>query len=151
MIHLLDKAASFGRKKHEGQLDDDGKPYFEHCCQVVDILKNVTDDEDIIAAAYLHDTIEDCNVTYNEIKEKFGEKIADLVLEVTHDDYRDKGHTFPRLHSKEGIMIKFADRLSNISRMQPWDKERQEHYLRRSKFWKSSLDDVIIEGQKKPL
>ena len=151
MIHLLDRAASFGYKKHKGQLDDDGKPYFEHCCQVVDLLQYVTFDEDILCAAYLHDTIEDCGVLYSEIKEKFNKRIADLVLEVTHDDFGDKGHTFPRLHSKEGIMIKFADRLSNISRMSNWDKERQEHYLRRSKFWKSLTDDIIIEGQKKAL
>ena len=147
----LQDVMEFAFEMHKTQVDDDGNPYMMHVCQVVDLLKQVTDDEDIIAAAYLHDTVEDCNVSYAGIKEKFGKRIADLVLEVTHDDYRDKGHTFPRLHSKEGIMIKFADRLSNISRMQPWDKERQEHYLRRSKFWKSSLDDVIIEGQKKPL
>jgi len=46
-------------------------------------------------------------------------------------------------------MIKFADRLSNVSRMKPWETGRQEHYLRRSKFWKNDVNDVIIEGQKR--
>jgi len=150
-MNISDKAASFGARKHKGQLDDDGKPYFEHCYQVVDLLQYVTFDEDILCAGYLHDTIEDTDTTYEELKEEFNERIADLVLEVTHDDFGDKGHVFPRLHSKEGIMIKFADRLSNISRMSNWEEERKIHYLRRSKFWKASLDDVIIEGQKKAL
>ena len=143
-----EEVVAFAFEKHKNQVDDDGEPYINHICQVVDLLRNVTNDKDIIAAAYLHDTIEDCGVLYSEIKDKFGKNIADLVLEVTHDDYGDKGHTFPRLKSKEAIMIKFADRLSNISRMKPWEKDRQDHYLRRSKFWKNDINDVIIVGQK---
>lgn len=145
----INLAKEFAKQVHSGQKDDEGKDYFIHLEQVVNILKQTTTDENILCAGYLHDTIEDGNVLYSELNERFGEQIANLVYEITHDDYGGQGHTFPRLKSREAIMIKFADRLSNISRMNSWDKERQEHYLRRSKFWKSNLNDKIIEGQRR--
>lgn len=133
------EALIFARKKHEGQLDDNGNDYFySHIEQVVRILNKVTNDEDTICAAYLHDTLEDTDTTYEELVDMFGKTVADLVNEVTHDGQADnKGFYFPRLKSHKAIMIKFADRLSNLSRMENWTKDRQLHYLKRSKFWKS--------------
>jgi (p)ppGpp synthase/HD superfamily hydrolase len=130
----------FGAMKHEGQFDDSNYPYYDrHVCQVVKILREVTNDSEVIAAAYLHDTVEDTNTTYEELVKYFGSRVADLVMEVTHDGQKDNvGYYFPRLKTKEAILIKFADRLSNLSRMDPWPSERQEHYLRKSKFWNSS-------------
>jgi (p)ppGpp synthase/HD superfamily hydrolase len=134
-IHEI--AESFAREKHANQLDDSGKSYFDsHISQVVSILLKVTRDRSIIAAAYLHDTIEDTDTTYEELKKVFGKKIADLVNEVTHEGSKDSaGYYFPRLESREAFLIKFADRLSNLSRMEPWDKKRQEQYMRKSRFW----------------
>lgn len=135
---LIEKAAIFAHIQHVDQLDDEGKPYYDHVLTVAMILRQVTDDPEVIAAGYLHDTIEDTNTTYEELVEEFGQRVADLVMEVTQEGTNDsKGYYFPRLHSKEGIMIKFADRLSNLSRMGSWDADRQAHYLKRSKFWKS--------------
>lgn len=138
-MNLIMQAISFSSYKHRDQLDDDGENYFSsHVRQVVNILSNVTEDEDVICAAFLHDTLEDTDATYEEILERFGKKIADLVLEVTHEGEKDsKGYYFPRLHSKEAILIKFADRLSNLSRMDSWDEKRQAQYLKKSKFWLS--------------
>lgn len=131
-------AIEFALNAHEGQKDDNGKDYFEHLSHVVQILKKVTLDKDVIIAGYLHDTIEDTDTTYEDIEKEFGKRVADLVMEVTHEGKADnKGYYFPRLKTKEGIMIKFADRLSNLSRMQSWNEQRQEHYLRKSKFWRS--------------
>ena len=137
----INKAAGFAKRKHAGQVDDEGKDYyFAHLLPVVLILTNVTKNENVIAAGYLHDTLEDTETTEEELRTEFGDRITDLVLEVTQEGSRnDKGFYFPRLHSKEGIMIKFADRLSNISRMSSWSEERQVHYLKKSKFWKSEL------------
>jgi len=146
---LIKRAFLFASKKHKGQKDDEGKMYLLHVHKVALLLAEITDDEDVISAGLLHDTIEDTDTSYDELKEKFGQRVADLVMEVSHEDNGDKGMTFPRLKTREGIMIKFADRLSNISRMGSWDNERKEHYLRRSKFWKNSVDDKIIEGQKR--
>ena len=137
-MNKIEKAINFAREKHKGQLDDEGKDYFFHLEQVVDILQSVTDDEEIIASAYLHDTLEDTNTTYNELVEEFGVVVADLVNEVTHEGQKDeKGFYFPRLKSKKAILIKFADRLSNISRMNNWSESRKKQYLKKSKFWRS--------------
>ena len=135
----IEKAYDFAKEKHKDQKDDLGKDYFEtHLLKVYDILKNVTKDENVLSAGLLHDTIEDTNTTYKELIKEFGEIIADLVNEVTNEGEADeKGFYFPRLKSKEAILIKFADRLSNISRMENWNEKRIEQYLRKSKFWKS--------------
>lgn len=135
------RAYLFAMEKHKGQLDDTGRDYFEeHCVKVVEILKTITKNEIILKAGILHDVLEDTNTTYEELKEKFG-VVADLVNEVTHEGKKDEyGFYFPRLESKEAIMIKLADRLQNITRMQSWTKERQNHYLKKTKFWKDGSD-----------
>lgn len=133
------KSKIFAKEKHKNQKDDCGESYFDaHILQVFCIINEVTTDEDVKCAALLHDTIEDTATTYEELAENFGKRVADLVMEVTHDGQKDaKGFYFPRLQSKDAVLIKFADRLSNLSRMKNWPVERQAHYLRKSKFWKS--------------
>lgn len=60
-------------------------------------------------------------------------------MEVTHEGQKDEyGYYFPRLKTKEGIMLKFADRLSNLSRMDNWNERRVAHYIKKSRFWKQS-------------
>lgn len=139
VIDLEAKAIRFAKAAHFEQKDDCGLDYFEaHLCNVADIIKCVTDDENLICAAYLHDTIEDSETTYEELVKEFNQEVANLVNEVTHEGRKDNhGFYFPRLKSKKGIMLKFADRLSNTSRMESWSKKRQDHYLKKSKFWKS--------------
>ncbi len=127
-------AREFTAQRHSGQLDDSGAPYFAaHVEQVARIISQVTDDPDILAAAYLHDLIEDTETTYEELSNLFGVRVAGFVLELT----KEGRNRFPSLHSTEAIMIKFADRLSNLSRMEPWDEERRKRYLRSSIFWES--------------
>ena len=136
MLDIEKKARDFAQEKHENQMDDEGKPYFTaHVLPVVNIVKQVSNDMDIICAAYLHDVVEDCKVTVAELEVEFNPRIAGLVYEVTHDGCKETGYIFPRLKTKEGIILKFADRLSNISRMGSWNEQRQAHYLKKSKFW----------------
>ena len=131
-------AIDFASKKHGNTLDDEGKNYFmNHICKTADAVKIFTDDDEVIAAAYLHDTLEDTKTTYKELVKKFGTRIADLVNEVTHEGKKDNyGYYFPRLKSKEAILIKLCDRASNVSRMGCWSLERQQQYLNKTKFWK---------------
>ena len=141
----LEKAKRYAQLKHGDTLEDSGKNYFEaHICQVVKILQQITDDVEILSAAYLHDTVEDCGVTREELEAEFGQRVADLVMEVTHEGKKDNyGRYFPRLKTRNGILIKFADRLSNISRMEAWDEKRKAHYLGKSKFWKDGSDKPL--------
>ena len=139
MIDLITNAKAYARQCHRGQQDDTGKNYFKaHIEQVVQIVKKVTDDPEIIAAAYLHDTIEDTKTTIFELYEQFGQRVALLVYELTHEGDKKEGYYFPRLQSKEAILIKFADRLSNLSRMETWGIKRQKQYIRKSHFWSNA-------------
>lgn len=154
---LIEQAEKFAQKAHEGQLRDDGRPYFAaHLAQVGNIISSITDDPIVIAAAYLHDTLEDTKTTYDELERAFGPRVATIVKMVTHEGstsgYRPTGYYFPRLTGRGSIfraavLIKFADRLSNLSQMETWSEDRQDHYLRRSRFWKTSPTDPITGGQ----
>jgi GTP pyrophosphokinase len=136
MNKLVDKALEFASEKHKGQLDDQGRPYFfAHIVQVHSILKDITDDEETLCSGILHDIIEDTDITYQTLIREFNKPIADIVYELTHEGSRETGYYFPRLTTRKAIMVKFADRLSNLSRMDDWPGDRQLTYLEMSKFW----------------
>ena len=140
MSPLIESAAQFAAMHHSGVLRDDGiTPFIRHPELVARILMQLSTDEELIAAAWLHDTVEDTSVTYADLIEHFGHGVADLVMEVTHEGQADShGYYFPRLRTQRGIMLKFADRLSNLSDMSDvWPLDKQLHYLKKSKFWKS--------------
>lgn len=144
MGRLEDKALEFASIKHEGQLDDQGRPYFfAHIIQVHSLLKDVTDDEEVLCAGILHDTLEDTETTYEELIREFNKEIADLVLELTFQVDEEVGRYFPLLNSHKAIIVKFADRLSNLVRMVDWPGDWQQDYLQNSVFWPS-------EPKKKP-
>ena len=133
-MKITEKAFAYAQKKHAGQIDDEGKDFFQaHPVTVSLILRCTTDDENVIAAGLLHDVIEDTDTTYEELVEEFGKDIADLVNEVTEEGQKDAhGKYFPRLKTQRGVMVKLADRLSNLSRMSSWSKERKDHYVRKT-------------------
>jgi len=133
-MNLVDLAYEFARKAHKGQFDDAGEDYFNaHIAQVYLLINLVTQDPDILSASLLHDTIENTTVTQDVLRRKFGDKITNLVVELTK---ASKG-VFPALKSRDAILIKFADRLSNLSRMDCWSEERKQKYIDSSKFWKN--------------
>lgn len=139
---MIEKAKQFAREKHHSQLDDDGLDYFTaHVCQVAMLVRLAEGSENMIAAAYLHDVLEDTDTDEDELRAAFGNEITDLVLELTHEGCKDEyGYYFPRLKSREAIVIKLADRMSNLMRMTSWSSNKQEHYLRKTKFWKDGRD-----------
>jgi len=102
----------YGIKKHGDQKRKYNKnmPYFDHCLRVFLILKTVTEDRDTLIAGLLHDVLEDTNATFCEISDLFGEKVANIVKEVTNDQMFGF-----KIKSKEAIMVKLADMLDNIS------------------------------------
>jgi guanosine-3',5'-bis(diphosphate) 3'-pyrophosphohydrolase len=134
VVDKVQTAKAFAYERHFGQLDDSGAPYFTaHVEHVVRIVSQVTNNPDILAAAYLHDLLEDTETTYEELVGLFGGRVAGYVLELT----KEGRNRFPRLRSTEAIMIKFADRLSNLSRMEPWDEGKRERYVRSSVIWEA--------------
>ena len=136
MRRLVDKALEYASEQHKGQLDDQGRPYFfAHIVQVHSILKDVTDDEEVLCAGILHDVIEDTDTSYEDLIREFNKPIADLVRELTQQGSWETGYYFPHLKTRKAVMVKFADRLSNLSRMDDWPGDRQQEYLEMSRFW----------------
>ncbi len=139
-MSLPEKALEFAVKAHEGQKDDEGKLFIMHPVAVASILSCIVpEDENLIAAAFLHDVIEDTTISYEEIRHLFGADVANLVREVTKEVPEDKSKpaTFPNLKTQRGIVLKFADRLHNLSRMKSWSKKKRAWYLTTSQFWKT--------------
>ena len=81
------EAAAFAGEAHKHQTRNDGRPYVSHCFRVAMTVRMVFgfDDPEVIAAALLHDTIEDCDVDFDEILEKFGRNVANYVAAMTKD------------------------------------------------------------------
>lgn len=130
--NIINRAAQFAKAAHVNQFDDDGKNHFAHCAIVAEIIELLLPyDDELIAAAYLHDVVEDTGITYTELRAHFGDDVADLVDEVTK-----VGGEFGQLKSERGIILKFADRLHNLSRMTAWPKQKRDNYLEKSEFWK---------------
>lgn len=80
---LIEKAYFFGEKAHEGQKRASGEPYFTHCVAVAMILCEMRVQSVVVAAALLHDTVEDTEVTLEQLSDLFSPEIAKLVDGVT--------------------------------------------------------------------
>lgn len=77
---LLDRAIVFAVKAHHNtERRGKGFPYIVHPMEAVEIVSTITSDQELLAAAALHDTIEDTDVTVENIRREFGDRIADLV------------------------------------------------------------------------
>ena len=77
---LLDRAIIFAvRAHHDTERRGKGFPYIVHPMEAVEIVATITSDQELLAAAALHDTIEDTDVTVEQIREAFGDRVAELV------------------------------------------------------------------------
>lgn len=80
------KAVKFAAKAHDGMYRKRDKvPYILHPMEAAAVTGTITNDEDVIAAALLHDVVEDAGITLEEIREQFGERVALLVASETED------------------------------------------------------------------
>ena len=122
VICMVNKAKAFATKAHEGQVrKGTSRPFIVHPMEVGEIVSTLTNDEEIICAAILHDTIEDCkDVTEEIIRAEFNDRVAELVAQESEDKSKTwmerKSATIHHLKSapKEIKMIALADKLSNM-------------------------------------
>ncbi len=138
------RAVEVAKKAHEGQLRKTGEPYIVHPLAVKKILEEWGMDEDTIIAGILHDTVEDTDLTLDDIRKEFGESVAFLVdgvtkLSTARNGMRDIDTYLPetrdnflRLMIALGddirvLIIKLADRLHNLRTLSalPPDKQRK--------------------------
>ncbi|MCL1794592.1 MAG: HD domain-containing protein [Oscillospiraceae bacterium] len=124
---ILEKAISFAAEKHSGYVRKGSDiPYIVHPLEALAIAAGITSDHDILAAAVLHDVVEDTPATLEDIAEKFGERIAELVASESEDKMFDlppseswklrKEATIQALQnaSIDEKIIVLSDKLSNI-------------------------------------
>lgn len=142
-MELVISALNFAAKKHRDQRRKDhaASPYINHPISLADILVNEAgiSDESVIAAAILHDTIEDTDTTPDEIERHFGAKIRSIVEEVTDDMKlpREERKALQIRHasalSNEAALIKLADKIANLRDLNKtpplkWSDERKQDY-----------------------
>lgn len=154
---IVKKALKFAKEKHEGQFRADKKtPYITHPMRVAKILKKFKKShriDELVAAALLHDTLEDTETGINELRENFGETVALLVIELTNNplEIQKLGKTkyfCKKLSSSDEISswalaIKLADRLDNISDLKNLPKSKKW-----VKAYKKQTEDILVYLEK---
>ena len=109
---LLDRAIIFAVHAHAGtERRGKGFPYIVHPMEAVEIVATMTPDQDLLAAAALHDTVEDTDVTIDQIREEFGDRIASLVASES-DTFEEGVSEEDSWHSRKRAAI---ERLANAS------------------------------------
>lgn len=134
----LKAAYDFSAAAHEGQKRQTGEPYFIHPCAVVNILVDLGfDDVSTLVAAFLHDVLEDTPVTSDELEQKFGKEVLELVEGVTkldkikfvsaEDEQAEnlRKMFFAMAKDYRVIIIKLADRLHNMRTLDALKPEKQ--------------------------
>ena len=124
---LLDRAIIFAVRAHAGtERRGKGYPYIVHPLEAVEIVSTMTADQELLAAAALHDTVEDTGVTVEQLRAEFGDRVAALVEEesdkfeegVSEADswHARKRAAIERLSkaSREAKMVALGDKLSNM-------------------------------------
>lgn len=123
---IIAGAVDYAKKMHEGQTRASGEPYYTHPVEVASILAGMKMDVGTIVTAILHDTLEDTEATYEDLKKKFGQEVADLVNGVskltriesqTVEGKQAENFRKLLLAMSEDIrvlLVKLADRLHNM-------------------------------------
>jgi myo-inositol-1(or 4)-monophosphatase len=127
--HFFDKAVAFATQAHSGT-ERRGKayPYIIHPMEAVSIVATITNDPEMLAATILHDTVEDTDVTIEQIRELFGNRVADLVQHETAplDDsltwHEKKTQQIKQLAEApyDSKVVALGDKLSNMRGI-AWD------------------------------
>jgi guanosine-3',5'-bis(diphosphate) 3'-pyrophosphohydrolase len=137
------KAAAFAAEKHRNQRrkDEEASPYINHPIQVAHILVQAdVEDPEVLAAALLHDSIEDTNTSFEELEIVFGYAIANIVAECTDDKRLSKLERkqaqidHAAKISRKAKLVKLADKIANVNDLNDappagWSLERKREYF----------------------
>jgi len=152
--NVVERAAAFARAAHEGvgqRRKYSGEPYIVHPAAVVALVRTVTDDPATLAAAWLHDVVEDTSATIADIETAFGPDVARLVADLTDvsvktDGNRRRRKEINRLHTAaadpRAKTVKLADLLDNLADIARADPE----FARVVVVEYEALLDVLREG-----
>lgn len=128
---------------HQHQKRKSGEPYFKHPVEVALLLRELNPevDAEMVCAALLHDTVEDCGISIQELAEKISEKVAEMVdgltkintgagkteEDKTFEKFKEFAKRDPRLY-----IVKFSDILCNLGDIHALSKERRINYAKRA-------------------
>ena len=145
-------ALGFAAEAHTGQVRKyTGEPYINHPVEVMNIVRSVPHTGDMLCAALLHDVVEDCDVTIEEIDALFGCAVRAMVSDLTDiskpsNGNREKRKAIDRFHTSEASWesktIKLADLISNSKSICEHDKDFARVYIKE----KELLLEVLTEG-----
>ena len=154
-IRRIARAADFAARRHVGQERKGarGEPYINHLAEVASLVADSGADGDVVAAAYLHDVVEDGHARQQEIVEAFGSHVAGLVEELTDDMTlaKDERRRWQVEHapglSPDAKRIKLADKASNLREMaedppEDWTVENRRAYAQ----WGRDVVDAGLRG-----
>jgi guanosine-3',5'-bis(diphosphate) 3'-pyrophosphohydrolase len=143
-VQAILKAAVFAAHKHKDQRRKDARasPYINHPLALANILREEgeVEDTDVLVAALLHDTIEDTETDYDELRGQFGYEVAEIVAEVTDTKWlkktsRKRLQISKAARASHGAkLVKLADKISNLrdviaSPPSDWPLERKRQYF----------------------
>ena len=144
-LDLVYDAYNFGKAAHKGQKRKSGEPYFIHCVAVATILADWGMDKNMVISGLLHDTIEDTNISKDDIINRYGEDVLHLVESVTNlsgikfnSRNHKKAENFMKMfisfaNDIRAIIIKLADRLHNLRTISYLTKIKQRRLALESK------------------
>ena len=151
MTDLVARAEQYARQHHKGQTrkGEAAEPYITHVQEVAFLVGNFGGDDIAVAGAWLHDVVEDCAPTLDDVIAEFGDEVAALVAEVTDDKALEKAERKARQvetaskKSDRACLIKWADKTSNLRAIAlsppPWPEARKHEYI----TWASTVTNAL--------
>ena len=162
-MELVNEAIVFAAKAHDGMRRKKSEaPYVLHPMEAAVIVGTMTDDQNLIAAAALHDVVEDAGITLEEIKEKFGQRVWELVRSETEDKREElppaqtwrirKEESLAVLKNAEDIavlMVWLGDKLANmrsiyrdfkVEGVQMWQRFNQKDVNEQAWYYRSIVN-----------
>jgi guanosine-3',5'-bis(diphosphate) 3'-pyrophosphohydrolase len=146
-LGVMAEAFAFAKACHGDQVRPTGDPYERHLLEAVEVLATGAGvlDRDVLVAALLHDVVEDTACTLEEVRDRFGPGVAELVDWVTKTDPPPGGDReaarlayLRRLAGapRKAVLVKLADRLSNVQRLDRHPRpEKRRSYYRETVDW----------------
>ena len=149
---MIEKAKNIAKEIHKDQKRKfDGSPYFVHPESVANIVtefKKSKHINELVSAAYLHDSIEDCGISFDYLQREFGYMVASIVAEVSNDfeimkRYGKKYYMSNKVLtlSNYGLVIKLSDRLDNVSDLSIASPEFRKKYVNETEYLIQILED----------
>ncbi len=158
-IRPLLEAIAFAARAHQGKLRKDGAtPYVSHVFRVCLVLRHVfgIDDRQALMAAALHDTVEDTDTDFDDLKEEFGDEVAGWVAALSKDkrlpeEQREQAYAEALVRAPWQVKAcKLADVYDNVTDSMHTEPQQRAHVLKRAHYYVDALKPNLPEPARRP-